>query len=39
MVVIVGTGIDAKVKLEPNTESRAKESKLELVVLPSSQGE
>ena len=39
LVVIVGTGIDAKVKLEPNTESPAKESKLKLVGLPSSQGE
>lgn len=34
-VVIVGTGTDAKARLEPDAESRAKEAKLELVVLPS----
>ena len=34
-VIIVGTGTDAKARLEPNAESWANEAKLELVVLPS----
>lgn len=36
-VVIVGIGTDAKAKLEADVESFAKESKPELVVLPSSE--
>lgn len=36
-VVIVGTGTVAKAELEPDAESFARESKPELVVLPSSE--
>lgn len=36
-VVIVGTGTDAKARLEPDAESRARQAKAELVILPSFQ--